>query len=90
MHSVTNTHIVTATLTDDEWDLLEAFAAEQGIENLSDAVPAMLHELVRLHDALWDAQFAISTEPLDEMARKALEDHEAGLTEEWNTDTDSR
>lgn len=87
MHTTTQTHVVTATFTDEEYELLEVFAAEQGIENLSDAVPAMLHELIRLHDALWDAQFAISTEPLDEMARKALEDDEAGLTEEFGTDT---
>ena len=72
---------ITATFTDEERELLEIFAAEQGIEHLSDAIPAMIHEILRLHDALWDAQFAISTAPLDEMARKALEDYEAGETD---------
>jgi hypothetical protein len=67
-------HSITATLTDEERDLLEAFAAEQGIAELSAAIPAMIHELVRLHDALWDAQFARSTAPLDVMAREALKD----------------
>jgi hypothetical protein len=76
---------ITATFTDEERDLLEVFAAEQGIKNLSEAIPALLHELVRLHDALWDAQFARSTAPLDEMARQALADDRAGLTEDINS-----
>jgi hypothetical protein len=80
-------HSITATLTDEEHDLLEAFAAEQGIVELSAAVPAMIHELVRLHDALWDAQFARSTAPLDVMAREALDEHQAGLTEDFDPDT---
>jgi len=75
-------HKITATLTDEERDLLEAFADEQGIDDLGLAVPAMIHELVRLHDQLWDTQFAISTSPLDKMAQKALEDERAGLTED--------
>ena len=56
---------ITVTLTDEEVDLLEAFAAEQGVEDLERAIPAMIHELVRLHDQLWDAQFAQSTAPLE-------------------------
>ena len=71
---------LTMTLTDEEYDLLEAFAAEQGIENLERAIPAMIHELVRLHDQLWDAQFAQSTAPLDALAQQALDDDRAGLT----------
>jgi hypothetical protein len=80
-------HSITATLTDEERDLLEAFAAEQGIAELSDAIPAMIHQLVRLHDALWDAQFARSTAPLDAMAQDALDEHRAGLTEDFDPDT---
>ncbi len=75
---------ITVTFTEDEWDLLEAFAAEQGIDDLSAAVPAMLHELVRLHDELWDAQFAQSTAPLDDLARQALDEYHAGLTEDFD------
>ena len=77
----TKRHVITAKFTDEEYELLEMFAAEQRIDDLSAAIPALLHELVRLHDVLWDAQFAISTAPLDEMAKKALEDDRAGLTE---------
>lgn len=79
-------HLITVALTVEEYDLLEAFAAEQGIEDLERAIPAMIHELVRLNDLLWDAQFARSTAPLDEMAHKALEDHRAGLTEDFDAD----
>jgi len=74
--------LVTAMLTDEEYELLEAFAAEQGIEDVSAALPALLHEIVRLHDQLWDMQFAQSGEKIDAMARKALEDNESGLTED--------
>lgn len=77
-----NQNKITVVLSDEEQALLEAFAAEQGIENLGLAIPAMIHELVRLHDQLWDAQFARSTEPLDKMAKEALEEHRAGLTED--------
>ena len=80
-------HSITVILTDEEHDLLEAFAAEQGIQELNHAIPALLHELVRLHDQLWDAQFARSTAPIDEMARDALEEHRAGLTEDFDPDT---
>ena len=74
---------LTITLTDEAYDLLEAFAAEQGIEVLERAIPAMIHELVRLQDQLWDAQFAQSTAPLDELAQQALDDDRAGLTEDF-------
>ncbi|MEO8396027.1 MAG: hypothetical protein ABI700_23730 [Chloroflexota bacterium] len=77
----TRRHVITAAFTDEEYDLLEAFAAEQGIEDLKDTVPAMLHELVRLHDAWWDAQFKNIPPALNEMARKALDDYHAGMTE---------
>jgi hypothetical protein len=78
---------MSVALTDEEHELLEAFAAEQGIEDLTVAIPAMIRELVRLHDALWEAQFARSTAPLDKMAKEALDEHRAGLTEDLDTDS---
>ena len=75
---------MTVVLTDEEFDLLQAFAAEQNIDDLEDAIPAMIHELVRLHDQLWDAQFAQSTELMDQKARQALDDDRAGLTEDFD------
>lgn len=101
---------ITALLTDEELDLLEAFAAEQGITDLSNAIPAMIHELVRLHDELWNQQFASSSveddfsfyadydealfaehvanssTPLARLARQALDEHHAGLTEDFDPD----
>ena len=68
-------HSVTAMLTDGDYELLEVFAAEQGIEDVSAALPALLHEVVRLHDQLWDMQFSQGREKMDAMARKALEGH---------------
>jgi len=84
MAEETRQHSITATFTDEELDLLEAFAAEEGIEDLKDAIPAMVHELLRLHDALWDEQFKNIPPALDEMARKALDDYHAGLTEDFD------
>jgi hypothetical protein len=78
---------ITAVLTDEERDLLETFAAEQGIDNWSDAIPALLHELVRLHDRLWDAQLAHRPETLEAMGNAALEAYEAGQTEDFNADS---
>ena len=83
----TRQHTITATFTDEELDLLEAFAAEEGIEDLKDAVPAMVHELLRLHDALWDEQFKELPPALIEMGKKALEEYHAGLTEEFDSDS---
>ena len=77
-----NPNKITVFLSDEELELLEAFAAEQGIEDLGLAIPAMIHELVNLHDQLWDAQFARSTAPLDQKAKEALEADRAGLTED--------
>jgi hypothetical protein len=80
--AATNQNKFTVFLSQEEVELLEAFAAEQGIENLEQAIPAMLHELVRVHDKLWDAEFARSTEVFDKMAKEALEEDRAGLTDD--------
>jgi hypothetical protein len=48
-------HQLTITLTDEQYELLEAFAAEKGIDDLARALP--------------DVLFVQSTAPLDEMAR---------------------
>jgi len=39
-------------------------------------------------DALWDKQFAESQDVLDKLADKALADYRAGLTEDFDPDTD--
>lgn len=78
---------LTVTLSDEDWELLEVFAAEQGISDLNEVVPAMLHELLRLHDLVWDAQLSTVPAPLRAIAQKALEDDNTGLTEDFDSKT---
>jgi hypothetical protein len=66
-------------LTDEEHTLLELFAAEQGIKDLAQAIHAMIHELVRLHDELWDKQFAASEDVLNQLSQCFLAQYRAGL-----------
>jgi hypothetical protein len=40
-------------------------------------------------DALWDAQFAASQDFLDKLAEETLAQYHAGLTEEFDPDTDT-
>ncbi len=75
-------HEITVRLSDEEYELLQAFADEKGIGDLNLAIPKLLHELVALNDRLWDAQFARSPELLKKMAQEALDEHHAGLTED--------
>ena len=75
-------HEITVRLSDEEYELLQAFADEKGIDDLSLAIPKMIHELIDLSDRLWDAQFARSPELLKKMAQEALDEHHAGLTED--------
>ena len=81
-------NIITMHLTNEERDLLEMFAAEQGIKDLAHAIPAMIHELARLHDELWDKQFAASEDILDQLAEETLAQYQAGLTEDFDPDND--
>jgi hypothetical protein len=81
-------HIIMVHLTDEEHDLLEVFAAEQGIKDLALAVPVMIHELIRLHDELWDRQFAASEDVLDQLSQETLAHYRAGLVEDFDPDTD--
>lgn len=75
-------HQLTITLTDEQYEVLEAFAAEKGIDDLALALPDVLLEMVHLSDQLWDSQFARSPELLKKMAQEAHEDNRAGLTED--------
>lgn len=83
----THHNTLTVTLSDEDRELLEVFAAEQGISDLNDVIPAMLHELLRLHDLVWDAQLSTIPAPLRQMAQKALEDDDNRLTEDFDTKT---
>lgn len=80
--TVVQEHQIMVTLTDEEYELLQEFADEQDIEDLRLALPAMIHALNQMSEQLWDSQFARSPELLKKMAQKALDEHEAGLTED--------
>ena len=45
-------------------------------------------EEIAADEALWDEQFAKSQDVLERMAQEALEEHEAGLTDEFDPDND--
>lgn len=64
------THQITVILTAEQYELLEMFAAEMGIEDLSAALPQTLTELVKVYDQLWDMLFAKSTAPLYHLAKR--------------------
>ncbi len=81
----THDKTVTVTLTDADYELLEIFAAEQGLEHLSDAVPAMIHELLRLHDLVWESQLTTLPASLVTLGQAALEAYEAEQTEDFDT-----
>ncbi len=43
---------------------------------------------IEADEARWDEQFANSQDALEQMARKAIEEDEAGLTEDFDPDND--
>ncbi len=81
---IAHEHQLTVTLTDEQYELLQEFADEQGIEDLRLALPAMIHALNDMSEQLWNSQFARSPELLKKMAQKALDEHQAGLTEDMS------
>ena len=78
----TQEHKLTITLTEEEYELVQEFADEQDIQDLRLAVPAMIRALNSMSEQLWESQFARSPELLKKMAQKALDEHQAGLTED--------
>jgi hypothetical protein len=75
-------HKITAYLTDEEYQLLQSFAAAQGLTDLESAIPTIIH------DQLWDAQFAASHDLLRELADEAHQEYLAGKLEDFDPDTD--
>ncbi len=63
-------HEIAVSLSDKEYEILKAFAAEHGIQDFSLAIPKLIHEYIDLSDRLWDAQFAASQNLLGELATK--------------------
>lgn len=75
---------ITVTLSEEDRELLEMFAAEKGIDDPAEALRALLHEFVTLSDALWDEKFAHSGDVLDRLAAEADAEIAAGMTEDFD------
>jgi hypothetical protein len=81
-------HTVTLTLTEEEAALVETLARERGIDDPADVLRALLHDAVEIYDALWDKTLAETQDVLDMLAKEAREEYLAGLTEDFDPDTD--
>jgi hypothetical protein len=81
------TREIKVTLTQEEYELLEVFAAEQGIEKLEEAMPALLHELVKVYDKLWEVTFANSLDVVAKLAQEASDDYHAGRIEDFESES---
>ena len=69
-------YAITVTLSQQERELLEAFADEHELDDLGDAFRALLHEYVTLSDALWDEKFAHSGDVLDRLEGQVKRDYD--------------
>jgi hypothetical protein len=81
-------HIVTVTLTEEEAAVVETLARERGIDEPADVLRALLHDAIEINDALWDKTFAETQDVLDRLADEAHEEYLAGLTQDFDPDTD--
>jgi len=78
MNMAVSTQAMMIVLTDEERDLLQEFAQEQGISDIAYAVGALLHENQRLIDELWDEKLARPNPALDALIAEAQADAAAG------------
>jgi hypothetical protein len=81
-------HALQITLSDEDFELLQVFAGEQGISDLTDAVGPLLHEYIRVVDALWDEKLARPNPALDALITQVEAEISAGLTEDFDFDDD--
>lgn len=79
---------ITLTLTEEEAALVETLARERGLDEPTDVLHALLHDVVEMYDALWDKTFAESQDVLERLADEAHAEYLAGLTEDFDPDDD--
>ncbi len=79
---------ITLSLTPEEETLVTALARERGLTAPADVLRALLHDAAEIYDLLWDKTFANSQDVLDKLADAAHADYLAGLTEDFDLDTD--
>lgn len=65
--------------------ILEILARRRGHATIVDYITALVNQD---DEAMWDEQFIASEETLIRLGKEALAEHEAGLTEEFDPDTD--
>ena len=68
--------------------MIETLAHERGIHEPADVLRALLHDAVEIYDALWDKTFAETQDVLHKLADEAHVEYVAGLTEDFDPDTD--
>ena len=85
---VISDYSITVTLSEADRELLEAFADEHEIDDPAEALRVLLHEYAALSDALWDEKFAHSGDALDRLSAQVDAQIAAGLTEDFDPDTD--
>jgi hypothetical protein len=76
------------TLDEEEQALLDTLAREQGVDAPADALRTLLYDAIAIYDALWDKFFAESQDFLDKLADEAHAEYLAGLTEDFDPETD--
>lgn len=81
-------HVVTVTLDAQEEALIATLGQERGLSAPADVLRALLHDAAEIYDALWDKTFDESQDLLDKLADEAHAEYEAGLTEDFDPDTD--
>lgn len=79
---------VTLTLTPEEEKLITALAQERGLTAPADVLRALLHDAAEISDVLWDKTFAETQAALDRLADEAHAEFLAGLTEDFDPDSD--
>lgn len=84
----TTDQTITLTLNEDEVVLIEMLARERSL-SAEEALRALLHDAVAIYDALWDRKFAESQDLLDRLADEAHKEYLAGLTEDFDPETDA-
>ncbi|MCK6579622.1 MAG: hypothetical protein L6Q98_16130 [Anaerolineae bacterium] len=81
-----STHTMMIMLSDDERDLLQAFASEQGIADPANAVGQLLREYARAIDMIWELKLSQNNGALDDLLKQVRADSAAGLTDTLTPD----
>jgi hypothetical protein len=83
-----NNQQVTLEVTPEQLERLEAHAHQRGYESVKTYLQALIEaDVEAVDEGWWDTQFARSQAVLSRLAQEAIEEDEAGLTEDFDPDT---